>query len=300
MDFFYLTDYCRSVTIVTKTKTTFFTRKIGQLHPKTGQFRHFFGVKNVVNFSNSSRQYSVKSKFEIGSFEDVVRYIKTSKEYNNFQVDVSDNSVTAYRVEISFGIASIKECIHVDSNLNIKLSYEGSPIPLPSYIAKAQGARLASLDMLTNLPVYCKNAEEICETDVIKELIKLQYYNPQGRPPYSADVLRFSLIMWYASNSAYRYLKRFLPLPSYSLLRKIKSQKIDTSKALCSLKDKFLFSDDVVLLLDEMYIQQEVQYDGRDLIGCNAELQMFKSTLCFMVVSLKQSIPYIIKAMPLT
>ena len=62
MDFFYLTDYCRSVTIVTKTKTTFFTRKIGQLHPKTGQFRHFFGVKNVVNFSNSSRQYSVKHR----------------------------------------------------------------------------------------------------------------------------------------------------------------------------------------------------------------------------------------------
>ena len=57
-----LTDYCRSVTIVTKTKTTFFTRKIGQLHPKTGQFRHFFGVKNVVNFSNSSRQYSVNGK----------------------------------------------------------------------------------------------------------------------------------------------------------------------------------------------------------------------------------------------
>ena len=61
-----------------------------------------------------------------------------------------------------------------------------------------------------------------------------------------------------------------------------------------------LFSDDVVLLLDEMYIQQEVQYDGRDLIGCDAELQMLKSILCFMVVSLKQSRPYIIKAMPLT
>ena len=154
--------------------------------------------------------------------------------------------------------------------------------------------------MLTNLPVYCKNAEEICETDVIKEVIKLQYYNPQGRPPYSANVLRFALIMRYTSNSAYRYLKRFLPLPSYSLLRKLKSQKIDTSKALCSLRDNLLFSDDVVLLLDEMYIQQEVQYDGRDLIGCNPELQMFKSILCSMVVSLKQSIPYITKAMPLT
>ena len=57
-----LTEYCRSVTIVTKTKTTFFTRKIDQFHPKTGQFRHFFEAKNVVNFSNSSRQYSVKVK----------------------------------------------------------------------------------------------------------------------------------------------------------------------------------------------------------------------------------------------
>ena len=56
-----LTDYCQSVTIVTKTKTTFFTRKIDQFHPKTGQFWHFFEVKNVVNFSNSSRQYSVKT-----------------------------------------------------------------------------------------------------------------------------------------------------------------------------------------------------------------------------------------------
>ena len=63
----HLTDYCRSVTIVTKTKTTFFTRKIGQLHPKTGQFRHFLAVKNVVNFSNSSRQYSVNGNSTVNT-----------------------------------------------------------------------------------------------------------------------------------------------------------------------------------------------------------------------------------------
>ena len=61
-DRFTLTEYCRSVTIVTKTKTTFFTQKIDQFYPKTGQFRHFFEVKNVVNFSNSSQQYSVNGK----------------------------------------------------------------------------------------------------------------------------------------------------------------------------------------------------------------------------------------------
>ena len=241
-----------------------------------------------------------KSKFEIGSFGDVVRYIKTSKEYNDYQIDVSNNSVTTYRIVISSGIATVKECIHIDGDLNVKLSYEGSPLPLPNYIDRAEGSRLTSLDMLTNLPVYCKNAERTCETNVINELIKLQYYNPKGRPPYSATVLRFALIIRYTSNSAYKYLKRFLPLPSYFLLRKLKSQSVDTSKGLCALRDNLLFSDNVVLLLDKMYIQQEVQYDGRELIGCNSELQMYKSILCFMVVSLKKSIPYILKAIPLT
>ena len=104
---------------------------------------------------------------------------------------------------ISSGIATVKECIHIDGNLNVKLSYEGSPLPLPNYIDQAEGSRLTSLDMLTNLPVYCKNAERTCETKVINELIKLQYYNPKGRPPYSATVLRFALIMRYTSNSAF-------------------------------------------------------------------------------------------------
>ena len=45
-----------------KTKRIFFTQKINQFHPKTGQFWHFFEVKNVVNCSNSSQQYSVNGK----------------------------------------------------------------------------------------------------------------------------------------------------------------------------------------------------------------------------------------------
>ena len=53
-------------------------------------------------------------------------------------------------------------------------------------------------------------------------------------------------------------------------------------------------------MLDEMYLQQEVQYDSRELTGCDSNLQMYKSILCFMVVSLKQSTPYIINAIPLT
>ena len=242
---------------------------------------------------------SFQSKFDISSFSDVVNYIKQSEEYRDFQVYTSADSITSYRVVICSGIAIVKECIHIDSNLTVKLSYEGCNIPLPSYIARAEGSKLTSLDMLTNLPVYCKHAEGTCETNVIKELLKLQYNNPKGRPPYSTTVLRFALMMRYTSNSAYQYLKNFLPLPSYSLLTKLKSQSIDTSKGLVSLRENSLFSNDTVLLLDEMYVQKEVQYDGRDLTGCNSALEMYKSILCFMVVSLKKSTSYILKAVPL-
>ena len=49
-----------------------------------------------------------------------------------------------------------------------------------------------------------------------------------------------------------------------------------------------------------MYLRQGVQYDGKELTGCDSNLRMYDSILCFMVVSLKQSTSYIIKAIPLT
>ena len=39
---------------------------------------------------------------------------------------------------------------------------------------------------------------------------------------------------------------------------------------------------------------------AESLLGCGSNLQMYKSILCFMVVSSKQSTPYIIKDVPLT
>ena len=64
MVFIVLTNYCRSVTIVTKTKTTFFTRTIGQLHPKN---KMTFGMQRsmcekVANFKSLkvSKQITLK------------------------------------------------------------------------------------------------------------------------------------------------------------------------------------------------------------------------------------------------
>ena len=49
---------------------------------------------------------------------------------------------------MSSGIATVKECIHVESNFYVKLIYECNPID------RAEGSKLTSLDMLTDLPVY--------------------------------------------------------------------------------------------------------------------------------------------------
>ena len=83
---------------------------------------------------------------------------------------------------INSWVATVKECVHDDSNLHVKLIYEGCPIPLPGYIDRAEGSKLSSLDMLTDLPVYCRNVEATCETNIISELLRLQYYNPKGSP----------------------------------------------------------------------------------------------------------------------
>ena len=88
-------------------------------------------------------------------FADVTRHVKQSKEYSDLQLEISNDCITAYRV-ISSGVATVKECVHVDSNLHVKLIYEGCPIPLLSllgYIDRAEGTKLTSLDMLTNHPL---------------------------------------------------------------------------------------------------------------------------------------------------
>ena len=55
---------------------------------------------------------------------------------------------------------------------------------------------------------------------------------------------------------------------------------------------------DVVLSLDEIYLQKENQYSGGRSIGADADGNMFKGVLTFMINSLKDSIPFVVKAIP--
>ena len=55
---------------------------------------------------------------------------------------------------------------------------------------------------------------------------------------------------------------------------------------------------DVVLLLDEIYLPKDMQYQGGNLVRVDSEGNLFKGVTTFMINSLKQSIPFVIKAIP--
>ena len=69
---------------------------------------------------------------------------------------------------------------------------------------------------------------------------------------------------------------------------------IDNSQTLQSLPDSNCIGNDIAILLDEMHLKSQVAFDGNTLIGCNADMDMYTSILCFKVVSLKMSIPFVI------
>ena len=137
-------------------------------------------------------------------------------------------------------------------------------------------------------------AEKI-PTTILNEIKRVVYYKPEGRPTYSPDVLRFSLVQRYTSRQTYSLLNEF-PLPSF--LKKLSSGGIDSVKAIQLLLKEEKVSADCVLMLDEMYLQKSTEYHSGSIIGQDANGEFYTGILAFMIVGLKKSIPYVIKACP--
>ena len=54
------------------------------------------------------------------------------------------------------------------------------------------------------------------------------------------------------------------------------------------------------LMFEEMYLQKYEEYSAEDLVGCNSEGELYKGLICFIIVGLKNYIPYVIKSSPET
>ena len=90
------------------------------------------------------------------------------------------------------------------------------------------------------------------------------------------------------------------PLPPISLLNKIKKGNIDALKAAKLLLENSSISEDTVVLFDEMYLQKCVEYCRGEFFGSNINNELYKSIVWFMIIGLKENVPYVVQAAPVT
>ena len=150
--------------------------------------------------------------------------------------------------------------------------------------------------MLENVPVYVESYIE----NIFPIFDELQKHMFTKKPVYSAEMVRYALLLGCTSIQSYRMLLEHFPLPSLSLLHKISSGTIDAVKCAQTLGNQGNVSSDVCLMFDEMYLEKCEGYFAEDLEGCNSEGELYKGLVCFMIVGLKNSIPYVIKSSPET
>ena len=94
----------------------------------------------------------------------------------------------------------------------------------------------------------------------------------------------------------YKVLLQDFPFPSLSLLQKISSGTIDAVKCANALRIEGKISEDVCMIFDEMYLQKRQEYFWGEMIGCDDEGELYKGIVCFMIIGLKESIPYMMKS----
>ena len=85
-------------------------------------------------------------------------------------------------------------------------------------------------------------------------------------------------------------------MPSLSLLSNIQQGGAEVLKVLKTLYEKGSISRYCISIIDEMYLQKSVQYQLGEYVGVDEERNLYKGIFAFVVVGLKQSIPFVVQA----
>ena len=64
------------------------------------------------------------------------------------------------------------------------------------------------------------------------------------------------------------------------------------------LKDKGAISEDIILIIDEIYLQKCIQYAGGQYNRADSNDNFYKGIVVFMTQCLKKSVPIVAKASP--
>ena len=178
------------------------------------------------------------------------------------------------------GFPSIFEAIKVDKDLHVQLQYKGQYVPLLGWFANDSYAKLRSYEQLHELQTTILIKASQNKNNLLDEMYEQMQFKPKGRPPYSADMIRYALLLRYTSLQAYNLLLDKFPLPSISLLKRIKKGGVDSIKAIVKLREDGKISPHIVLMVDEVFLQKGTQYQGGEYFGLD-ETMIFIKVLLF-------------------
>jgi len=218
----------------------------------------------------------------------------------NFQFKKNENCIIFFHLKYDddTGFPKIFESIRIDRSMHIQMQYNGNPVPLPAFFVTGTDAKLKSFSSLTNLFTYISSFSETCKHSFIDELNERRNKKPKGRGPYSAELIRYALLLRYTSLAAYKLLLEQFPLPSISLLNKIQAGGVSAIKGAKHLMSEGKISKDVVLIFDEMYLEKQDQYTSEGFVGSDENGDFYKGVVVFMICGLKENVPYVIKSCP--
>ena len=154
---------------------------------------------------------------------------------------------------------------------------------------------LKKVNYLENFTAYIRNNATDNYNEHLNELNQRNFYKPHGKPQYSASTIWYVLHLRYISLRANRLLLEKFPMLSLPLLNKIQQGGVDAIKALKTAHEKDFFSCDCILMIDEMYLQKSAQYQSGENVE---EGNLYKGIFAFLVVELKQSIPFVVQTIP--
>ena len=111
-------------------------------------------------------------------------------------------------------------------------------------------------------------------------------------------MIGYALHLRYSSLQAHSLFFEKIPMPYLSLLNIFQQGGVYALKALKTLFEKCSFSRGCLLVIDKMHLQKSPKYQSDGYVGVDEEGNLYKGIVVFMVVGLKQSIPFVVQAIP--
>ena len=137
------------------------------------------------------------------------------------------------------------------------------------------------------------------QNQLVVEMSNQQHYKAKVRLPYSSQLIRLAMLVRYTSFQAYKLLQEHFPLPSLALLSKLRKGNTDALKVCSYLKESGKISQDITVMVDEMYLRKCAQYSEGKFIGFD-EGDFYKGIMVFMIQGLKNSLPVVVEGCPIT